>query len=41
MFSNVLRQITATRKLNSMGILQLEIALDHLTNLGSTVNGTA
>ena len=25
----------------SMGILQLEIPLDHLTNFGSTVNGTA
>ena len=26
---------------NSTGILQLEISLDHLTNFGSTVNGTA
>ena len=25
----------------SMGTLQLEIPLDHLTNFGSTVNGTA
>ena len=38
MFSDVLRQMTATA---SMGILQLEIPLDHLTNFGSTVNGTA
>ena len=26
---------------NSTGILQLKIPLDHLTNFGSTVNGTA
>ena len=39
MFSDVLRQMAATRKLQG-NILQLEIPLDHVTNFGSIVNGT-
>ena len=38
-FSDVLRQMAATRKLQG-NILHLEIPLDHVTNFGSIVNGT-
>ena len=41
MFSDGLQQMTATRNSTaSMGIPQLEIPLDHLTNFESTMKGT-